>query len=94
MENDTPSVIQKTVKFTPEEMKEISDISAGFDEATIQFGRFYLRKLEIDNTEKFLKEQLDLLEKQEKAFLDKITAKYGEGTYDPTTGIFTPKKLS
>jgi hypothetical protein len=93
MENDTPTVVNNSsVKFTDDESKELADIRAGFDKAAITFGRLYLRRRDLEKTEAHLTTELDLLEKQEKAFLDKIVAKYGEGTYDSTTGIYTPKK--
>jgi hypothetical protein len=80
------------VKFTAEEMKEIADVRDGFDKAVVAFGRFYLQQRELKRTEERLTSELALMEKNEKDFLDKIVAKYGEGNYDPATGIFTPKK--
>jgi len=91
-ETNTPSVVTSAVKFTDEETKEITEIRNGFDQATIAFGKFYLQKLELERAEAELKHEFSLLEKQEKEFLSKIVAKYGEGTYDPKTNVFTPKK--
>ena len=92
MENTTPSIVPSTVKFTDEETKEINEIRNGFDQATIAFGKFYLQKIEVEKAETELKREYSLLVTQEKTFLDKIVAKYGEGTYDPKTNVFTPKK--
>lgn len=91
-ENNIPSVVPSSVKFTDEETKEITEIRNGFDQATIAFGKFYLQKLEMDKAETELKQEYSLLEKQEKEFLNRIVAKYGEGTYDPKSNVFTPKK--
>jgi hypothetical protein len=50
-----------------------------------------MQKREIAKTEKRLNERLAAIEAQEKVFLDKIVAKYGEGTFDINTGAFTPR---
>jgi len=93
MENTAPTIVQPVGnKFTAEEMKEIAEIRDNFDKATVTFGKFYLQKREMEKAEKQLTEELEQLEKEEKMFLDKIVSKYGEGSYDPTTGIFTPNK--
>ncbi len=93
MEKTAPTIVPSVGnKFTTEEIKEITDIREGFDKATVAFGKFYLQKRAIESFEKQLNEELAQLEKEEKTFLDKIVAKYGEGSYDPTTGIFTPNK--
>jgi DNA-binding transcriptional MerR regulator len=93
MENTTPTIVPPAGnKFTAEEIKEIAEIRDGFDKATVTFGKLYLQKREMEKVEKQLTEELSQLEKEEKTFLDKIVAKYGEGSYDPTTGIFTPNK--
>jgi len=39
-----------------------------------------------------LNKKITAIENQEKVFLDKIVAKYGEGTFDINTGIFSPKR--
>lgn len=83
---------QKQVKFSEEEINEINQISAGFDKATVAFGKLYLQKMEMEEMEKTLRSEFDLLVKEEKEFYNRIVEKYGEGSYDPKTQIFTPKK--
>ena len=96
MENiTTPEVVTKSVstspvKFTAEEMKQIADIREGFDRAVVAFGRFYLQQRDLKRTEERLNAEVAEMEKQEKEFLDKIVAKYGEGYYDTATGVFSP----
>ena len=92
MEKTTPTIVSQSVKFSDEENKELVEIKSGFDKATTEFGRLYLQKIEIDKIENSLKKEYSLLEKQEKEFFTKIVTKYGEGTYDPKTNIFTPQK--
>lgn len=93
MDTPTPTITPPTNnKFTADEMKQLADIREGHDKATVAFGKFALQKIAMEKAEAQLRSEFDLLEAQEKEFLDKIVAKYGEGQYDPTTGVFTPKK--
>jgi hypothetical protein len=39
-----------------------------------------------------LEDGLKNLQEEEKKFLDGITDKYGQGTLNPETGVFTPDK--
>jgi hypothetical protein len=90
--NDTPPQVVKNnvIKFSDEELKELTEIREAFDKATVSFGRLYLRKLEVQRTETEMNSELSLLESQEKEFLKKINAKYGDGTFDPVNNVFTP----
>jgi hypothetical protein len=86
--NQTPSQI----KFSDSEMKELSDIRESYEKITTAFGQLYLQKRELDNNERRVQEELEITEKAEKALLQRILEKYGEGTVDPNSGVFTPKK--
>jgi hypothetical protein len=95
MENPMPSVITPPatiIKFTGEEMKEVAEVRDGFDKAALAFGKLHLQKKQLEKVEKELDVELDLLMNQEKTLADNIVKKYGDGTYDPATGIFTPNK--
>ena len=90
--DSAPPQVLTTIKFTEAEVKEISNIRDGFDKAVVSFGDLYLQKIEMETFENSLKAEYARLKAQEKSFLDKIVQKYGEGSYDSTTGIYTPKK--
>jgi hypothetical protein len=87
----TKSVATAPIKFNDEEIKELSGIRGAYDQITVALGRLELQKRALKKDETRVIEQLASVENQEKVFLDKIVAKYGEGTLDATTGIFTPK---
>lgn len=80
------------VKFSQDEINELTNIRTGYDEITLTLGQLELQKRELSKNEKRVNEKLVAIENQEKVFLDKIVAKYGEGTFDINTGIFSPKK--
>ena len=88
--NQTTS--SEPTKFTEEEMKELGDIRQSYEQITLALGRLYLQKREIDSEERRINNELENTEKAEKVLLQKILEKYGEGTVDPNTGVFTPKK--
>ena len=89
----------EATKFTEEEMKEIKGIQDEYFNTQNEFGQLYMARLrwntqgkQLDSSEQELKEKLNTLEGKEKEFLDKITAKYGEGSLNQNTGEFIPNK--
>ena len=80
------------VRFTEEEMKEIKDIREAYERLTLSLGQLYLQKRELDNSERRINTELENTENAEKVVLQKILQKYREGTVDPDTGVFTPRK--
>ncbi len=77
--------------FDASELQELTAIREAYEQATVSLGQLEMQKRELAKTEKRVNERLTAIEAQEKVFLDKIVAKYGEGTFDINTGIFTPK---
>ncbi len=92
MDITTPDSTQEPVKFSQEEINELGIIRKSYEEATVALGQLEMQKRELTKTEKRVNERLTTIENQEKVFLDKIVAKYGEGTFDIATGVFTPRK--
>ena len=78
------------VKFTEEELKQVQNIQASYVNVQNQFGQLKLAQLRLDEQEIQLEESLKQLQGEEKKFLDGITDKYGQGTLNPETGMFTP----
>jgi hypothetical protein len=80
-------------KFNQEEITELSGIRQGYEETTLALGQLELQKREVKKNEVIIEKKITAIENQEKVFLDKIVAKYGEGTFDINTGIFSPKRI-
>ena len=78
------------VKFTEEEIKQVQTIQASYQNVQNQFGQLKLAQIRLDNQEVDLEEALKQVQSEEKKFLDGITSKYGQGTLNPETGVFTP----
>tara|TARA_A100001201_G_scaffold85843_1_gene75782 strand:- start:131 stop:403 length:273 start_codon:yes stop_codon:yes gene_type:complete len=78
------------VKFTEEELKQIQNIQVSYQNVQSQFGQLKLAQIRLDEQEVDLEEALKAIQSEEKKFLDGITDKYGQGTLNPETGVFTP----
>ena len=86
-------------KFTNEEITEINKFRENYARIRADFGGISLSKIsidkqleELDEYENKLSGDLDKLQKDEKSFLDILNKKYGEGSFNPETGVFTPDK--
>ena len=85
------------IKFTEKELQSLQELSTKSNEITNRFGQLAIAKINLEKQseaveeEEFkLHEELEALKKEEQETLQSITEKYGPGTLDPTTGVFTP----
>ena len=78
------------VKFTEEELTQVQNIQKSYLNVQNQFGQLKLAQIRLDEQEVDLEEALKNIQSEEKKFLDGITEKYGQGSLNPETGVFTP----
>ena len=78
------------IKFTDEELKSIEGIRVKYTEITQRFGQITLTKYNLDQQEKQAHKDFETIRAEEQKVLNGITEKYGPGTLDPNTGVFTP----
>ena len=78
------------IKFTDEELKSIEGIRVKYTEITQRFGQITLTKYNLDQQEKQAHADFEAIRAEEQKVLNGITEKYGPGTLDPNTGVFTP----
>ena len=85
------------IKFTEKELQSLQELSTKSNEITNRFGQLAIAKINLEKQseaveeEEFkLHEELEALKEEEQETLQSITDKYGPGTLDPTTGVFTP----
>ena len=78
------------IKFTDEELKSIEGIRTQYAEITNRFGQITLTKYNLDLQEKQAHKDFEAIRAEEQKVLNGITEKYGTGTLDPNTGVFTP----
>jgi len=82
------------VKFTKDELTQVQNIQKSYQTVQNQFGQLKLAQLRLDNDEVALEDGLKSIQDEEKKFLDGITKKYGQGSLNPETGVFTPSETS
>ena len=80
------------VKFTDDELKEVKSLQTNYMDIQNEFGQLKLAQIRLERQEEQASKRLTEVENTEKSFLDKITEKYGKGTLNPETGVFTPEK--
>ena len=77
------------VKFTEEELKQVQNIQRSYTKIQNQFGQLKMAQIRLDNDEVILEDSLKSIQTEEQKFLDGITKKYGQGSLNPETGVFT-----
>ena len=82
------------VKFTKEELTQVQNIQKSYANVQNQFGQLKLAQIRLDNDEVSLEDGLKNIQQEESKFLDGITKKYGQGSLNPETGVFTPSETS
>lgn len=86
--------MKEPIKFTEEEVGQISQLRQEVSQVFIQLGQLTLERKkrleELDNFESQLQQAHQSLVEKEQELFKSLNEKYGDGNYDPTTGIFTP----
>ena len=82
------------IKFTEQEVNQINELRQGFTRVFVELGELTIDKKkrieEFDNLESKLQQRHDELLQTEEKLFKSLNEKYGDGNYDPNTGIFTP----
>tara|TARA_B100001769_G_C21527595_1_gene302626 strand:- start:74 stop:337 length:264 start_codon:yes stop_codon:yes gene_type:complete len=84
--------MSEVVKFNEEELKQVQNIQKSYQNVQNQFGQLKIAQIRLDEQEVQLEDSLKKLQENEQNFLDGITKKYGDGSLNPETGVFTPTK--
>lgn len=80
------------IKFTDEELKELTEVQQSVSDILIKFGQYHLQQITLDNSKKSLEEEYSNLVVKQSELAQRLNSKYGPGVVDPTTGVFTPQK--
>lgn len=86
--------MEEQIKFTDEEVKEINDLRFEVGSVFTQLGQVQIEKRkrleELEQNEASLLQKYTELVAKEDILFKGLNEKYGDGDYDPNTGIFTP----
>jgi len=85
------------IKFSEEELKSLSELSQGYQNIQTAFGQVRVQKIlaqqQLDGLEEAeVKMEGDYtdLQQKERDLVKDLNEKYGPGSLDPQTGVFTP----
>ena len=77
------------VKFTEDELTQVQNIQKSYANVQNKFGQLKLAQIRLEEQEVDLEDSLKSIQTEEQKCLDSITDKYGQGTLNPETGVFT-----
>lgn len=80
----------KTKRFTDEELKTISEIKQMYDNTTLRIGQLHFEEKQLLKERVELERMFNNNREKEIKFAQELNDKYGKGTLDIETGIFTP----
>ena len=88
--------MSEEIKFTEEEMKQVSEIRQKYVTIQNSFGQISINRLrlnqqndDLDKAEQTLSAEFMENQNSERDFIDGINKKYGDGNLDINTGVFT-----
>jgi predicted transcriptional regulator len=91
--------MSETIKMTDTELVEVRALQEKFQQKMFQLGQNTLQRLQATSTLKVANEQETklgdewvALQKEENQLIDKLLAKYGEGSLDLNAGTFIAEK--
>ena len=85
------------IKFTEDELTSLRGIQSNYREIQMKFGALSMQKLahekqadQLAESEETLMTELEELQATERSVAEDLNKKYGSGSLDPQTGVFTP----
>ena len=87
----------KEIKFSEEELKSLSELAQGYQTTQAAFGQLRVQKIllsqqhnGLEEAEVQLESDYNSLQEKERRLVKDLNEKYGPGSLDPQTGVFTP----
>ena len=87
----------EAIKFSEDEITKLKELQDGYLKIQSSFGQLSIARLnikkqvdELNNIEEQTRKDFDELRGKEREVVDELTKKYGQGTLDPASGVFTP----
>ena len=89
------------MKFTEEELQSLQSLQTGYQEKQTLLGQLAVQRillnqqsdaLEARTTE--VEQEYEAVQQQERDLVEKLNEKYGPGSLNPETGVFTPAPVA
>ena len=88
-------------KFTDDELKQLQGLQTSYQEKQLQFGQLKVQKMllqqqteALDIAEVQLEEDYKVVQDTERKLVQQLNEKYGPGSLNPETGVFTPTETA
>ena len=85
------------IKFSEEELKSLSELSQGYQNIQTGFGQLRVQKIlnqqqadALEEAEVKMEADYKDVQDKERELVQSLNEKYGPGSLDPQTGVFTP----
>ena len=85
------------IKFTEDELKSLNDLRETYGKVQADFGALKVRRLvleqqseELDNADEAVHKAYTDNQETERKLVEELNEKYGTGSFNPETGVFTP----
>jgi hypothetical protein len=91
----------KEVKFTDDELKQLQGLQTSYQEKQLQFGQLKVQRIllqqqsdALESAEVGLEEGYKGVQETERNLVQQLNDKYGPGSLNPETGVFTPTETT
>ena len=85
------------IKFSEDELKSLQDLQNSYQQKQLQFGQLKVQKILVqqqvdglETSESQLEVENSEVQETERKLVEELNEKYGPGSLDPATGVFTP----
>ncbi len=93
--------MSEQVKFNDEEIEQLKKLQEDYLNVQNKFGQISITEINLNNQFDELNKikdetskSFDDIQQRERKLVDELTKKYGQGTLDPKSGVFTPSEKS
>ena len=87
----------KEIKFSDEELQSLNELSQGYQNVQAAFGQMKVQHIlaeqqisSLEEAEVQMESDYSDLQDKERELVKQLNEKYGPGSLDPQTGVFTP----
>ena len=96
---DKATIVESTeeIKFTEEELKELSGLQTSYQEKQAILGQLAVQRILLDQQveatdtrQTEVESEYEGVQQTERDLVQKLNEKYGPGQLDPQSGVFTP----
>jgi predicted nucleic acid-binding Zn-ribbon protein len=89
--------VVEEIKFSEDELKSLSELQTGYQEKQSLLGQLSVQRLLLDQQSEALEARLtevqteyEGVQQKERDLVKQLNEKYGPGSLNPETGVFTP----